>query len=232
MGETDSAPGAEPGSTAAPTEQFATPSWLTPGGTTHVPRVAPQVAPRVPAQATPAHDTLHPSGHPSGHPSAPPRASANIPDTAHWVERRRPRRVVGALLVVSLLATLGFLVAAIITQATAMIVALAAAGFLTVLFRATLMSTGVTTTDLKGTVLKVRTGGTLKIFRLDDPDHAIEIVDTPGSPRWKVVLQAPDGSVVTLDASHVNADEMHPIAEYYRSVSERERERRNYRFNL
>lgn len=220
MGETDTGPDMNSGGAETPAEQFATPSWLTPGATTHVPRVAPQVPP----QAAPVHDDLHPS--------APSRADSSIPDSAHWVEHRRPRRVVGALLVLSLLATLGFLAASIITQETAMIVGLASAGFLTVLFRATLMSTGVTTTDLKGTTLKVRTDGSIKIFRLDDPDHAIEIVGSPGSPQWKVILQAPDGSVVTLDSSHVDADEMHPIAEYYRTVSERERERRAYRFNL
>ncbi len=205
---------------AEPESHFSTPSWMDRGEVRPVARVSPIV----PAQAEPAHDTLHPY-------AATPASDAVL-DSAHWVEHRRPRMVVGILLTLSLLGGIGFLVASIISQSTPAIVGLSVCGFLAVVFRATLMSKGVTTTDLKGATLKVRTGGDLQIFKLDDPDHIIEVVGEPGSSGWKVILEAPDGRIVELDASHVNAHEMHPVAEYYHAVAERERERRHYRFNL
>lgn len=203
-----------------PDTHFSTPSWMERGDVTPVPRVAPLV----PTQTQPGHDDLHPF--------APAPASDAVPESAHWIEHRRPRLVVGILLTLSLLGGIGFLVTAIITQEVAAIIGLAACGFLAVIFRATLLSKGVTTTDLKGAILTVRMDGELRIFKLDDPDHIIQIVGQPGSSGWKLILEAPDGRIVELDASHVNAHEMHPIAEYYRAVAERERDRRQYRFNL
>lgn len=203
-----------------PEEHFSTPSWLDRGGAVPVPRAAPYVPPQV----QPAHDDLHAY--------APVPASSMIPESAHWVEHRRPRLVVGILLALSLLGALGLLVVTIITQATAAIVGLAVCGVLVVVFRATLMSTGVTITDLKGAILQVRMNGDLHVFKLDDPDHVVQVVGQPGSHGWRVVLESPSGTIVELDASHVNAQEMHPIAEYFRGVAEREREQRRYRFNL
>lgn len=202
-----------------PESHFSTPSWLDRGEVAPVPR-----APVVPTQAVPAHDSLHAY--------APTPASDKVPESAHWIEHRRPRLVVGILLTLSLLGGIGFLVLAIVTQDTAAIIGLAACGFLTVLFRATLMSKGVTTTDLKGAILKVRMDGDLHVFKLDDPDHIVQVVGQPGSSGWKVILEAPDGKTIQLDASHVNAAEMHPIAEYYHAIAQRERDRRSYRFNL
>jgi len=202
-----------------PESHFSTPSWMERGPVAPVPRVSPVVPPQV----QPAHDDLHAY--------APAPASDAVPESAHWIEHRRPRLVVGILLTLSLLGGIACLVFAIVTQETAAIVGLAACGFLTVLFRATLMSKGVTTTDLKGTILKVRMDGVQHVFKLDDPDHVIQVVGQPGSSGWKVILEAPDGRVVELDASHVDAEEMHPIAEYYHAVAERERDRRTYRFN-
>lgn len=201
-------------------EHFATPSWMDRGEITPVPRTAPVVPPQV----QPVHDTLHPY--------APVRPADPIPDSAHWVEHRRPRFVIGTLLTLSLLGAIACLVVAIITQATAAIVGLAVCGFLAVVFRATLLSQGVRTTDLKGSTLKIRTGGDLQIFRLDDPDHIIQVVGEPGASGWKVVLEAPDGRIVELTAAHVDPAEMHPIAKHYHAVAETERERRHYRFNL
>lgn len=203
-----------------PEEHFATPSWMDRGEVTPVPRVAPLVPP----QAQPAHDNLHAY--------APTRPAAPIPESAHWVEHRRPRLVIGTLLTLSLLGAVACLVLAVITQATGAIVGLVGCGFLAVLFRATLLSQGVRTTDLKGSTLRVRTGGDLQIFKLDDPDHIIEVVGEPGSPGWKVVLEAPDGRIVELTAAHVNPAEMHPIAQHFHTVAETERDRRHYRFNL
>jgi len=205
---------------AAPEEHFSTPSWLDRGTAAPVPRVAPAV----PAQVQPVHDDLHAF--------APVPASETIPESAHWVEHRRPRLVVGILLTLSLLAALGCLVVAAITQATPALVGLGVFGVLVVIFRATLMSTGVTTTDLKGAILKVRMNGDLHVFKLDDPDHLVRVEGRPGASGWKVILESPAGKVIELDASHVDAEEMHPIAEYYRGVAERERDRKRYRFNL
>lgn len=205
---------------AEPESHFSTPSWLDRGPVVPVPRAAPQV----PEQVQPVHDTLHPY--------APPPPSVVIAESAHWVEHRRPRLVVGILLTLSLLSAVGFLVAAIVTQGTAAIVGLVVCGVLVVIFRATLMSAGVTTTDLKGPILKVRVSGDLHIFKLDDPDHLVQLIGQPGSSGWKVVLESPTGSAVELDASDVNAEELHPVVEYYRGVAERERDQRQHRFNL
>lgn len=214
------APLAEPESDSDSDSHFNTPSWMDRSEVAPVTRAAPYV----PAQAAPAHDNLHAY--------APMPASDTVPDSAHWTEHRRPRVVIGALLTVSLLGVAGFLVASIMTEAPAAIIGLSTCGFLSVVFRVTLMSRGVTVTDLKGTILKVRRDGELFIFRLDDPDHVIQVVGLPGSRSWKVILEAPDGRIVELDSAHVDAHEMHPIAEYYHAIAEREREQRHYRFNL
>lgn len=205
---------------APPEEHFSTPSWLDRGTAEPVPRPAPSV----PAQVQPVHDDVHAF--------APIPPSDAVPESAHWVEHRRPRRVVGTLLALSLLGTVACLVLAVATQETAALIALAVFGVLVVVFRATLMSTGVTTTELKGAILKVRMNGNLHVFKLDDPDHLVRVVGEPGAAGWKVILESPAGTVIELDASHVNAREMHPIAEYYRAVAERERDRKRYRFNL
>ncbi len=209
---------------AAPEEHFTTPSWLDRGTATPVPRVSPVV----PAQVEPVHDDLHAFAPVP----APVPATESIPESARWVERRRPRLVVGILLTLSLLAALGCLVVAIVTQETAALVGLAVFGVLVVIFRATLMSTGVTTTELKGPILKVRMNGDLHVFKLDDPDHLVRVEGQPGASGWKVVLESPAGKIIELDASHVDAEQMHPIAEHYRSVAERERDQKRYRFNL
>ncbi len=204
---------------APPQEHFSTPSWLDRGTVDPVPRPVPAVPPQI----QPAHDDLHAF--------APLPPSDAVPESAHWVEHRRPRRVMGILLTLSLLAGLGFLVVAAVTQDTIALIGLGTFGFLAVIFRATLMSTGVTTTELKGAILQVRMNGNLHVFKLDDPDHLVQVVGRPGDSGWKVILESPAGTVVTLDASHVDAEQMHPIAEYYRGVAERERENKHYRFN-
>jgi hypothetical protein len=120
---------------------------------------------------------------------------------------------------------------AILNQSPAAKVGLVACGFLAVIFRGALMSSGLTTVDLKSSTLKVRHEGELSIFNLADPAHRVEVSGTPDSSSWKVVLESIDHRELTLTAAHVNPDEFHKVVTFYRAVAERERQDRFDRFN-
>jgi hypothetical protein len=200
--------------------QFETPTWL--GPTRDV-----GTAPQIPAQAEPEHDDdledleiVVPS--PVSHP---------IPDTAHWAETVAPRRLAGTVLIGSLGGALGFLVVTVLTQSLAAIAGLAACAIVAVIFRGALISTGVTTVDLKGSIMRVRKGGVLDVVNLADPVHLVHLVGTPGEPSWRLQLEAIDGRTIELGPREVDPIEVHRIVEYYRAVAQRERRDRERRFS-
>lgn len=198
--------------------QFSTPSWIGPARPGH------ETQPLIPAQPEPTHDELDLL--------APVRAPHTpIPDNAHWAERRRPRLVAGTLLVVALAGVVTFLVLTITTQSTPAIVGLVASAFVAVVFRGALMGAPITTVDLQGSVLRIRTGGVLDIVNLTDPVHLVELVGTPDQPSWRLRLEAVDGRVIELGPQQVDAAELHRAVEYYRAIANREKWDRERRFN-
>jgi hypothetical protein len=198
---------------------FDTPAWL---GPTRAGGPAP-----IPEQVEPGHDDLVDDVE-----VVVPTVSATpIPDSAHWAEHARPRLVAGTLLVASLAGVITFLVLTITTQSAGAIAGLAACAIVAVIFRGALMSSGVTTVDLKGSVLRIRKGGLLDVVNLADPVHLVELVGTPDQPTWRLRLEAVDGRVVELGPQQVDAAEMHRIVEYYRAIAERDKRDRERRFN-
>jgi hypothetical protein len=197
---------------------FDTPTWLGP--------TRPGAA-AIPEQIEPDHDDLDEpievvAPAPSQHP---------IPDTAHWAEKARPRIVAGTVLVLALLGVLASLVVTIVTQSVGAIVALAACAFVAVIFRGALMGSGITTVDLKGSVMRIRRGGQLDIINLTDPVHIVDLIGTPDQSTWRLRLEAVDGRVVELGPQQVDAHEVHRIVEYYRAIADRARRDRETRFN-
>ena len=200
--------------------QFDTPTWLGPARDTGT-------APQIPAQPEPEHDDFEydlavAAPKPSAHP---------IPDTAHWAEKAAPRFLAGTVLLASLAGVIGFLIAAILTQSIAAIAGLAACAIVAVIFRGALMSSGVTTVDLKGSIMRVRKGGVLDIVNLADPVQVVELLGTPDQPAWRLHIEALDGRTVELGPSEVDAAEVHRIVEYYRAIADRDRRDRERRFN-
>jgi hypothetical protein len=195
--------------------QFDTPSWLGPTRSD-----APAV---IPEQAEPEHDDLEIV--------VPKPVGAPIPEAAHWAEKARPRLFAGTVLGLSLVGVLTFLVLTIVNQSAGAIAGLAACAFVAVVFRGALMGTGITTVDLKGSVLRIRNGGVLDIVNLADPVHLVELIGTPDQPTWRLRLEAVDGRVVEVGPQHVDAPELHRIVEYYRAIAERDKRDRERRFN-
>ena len=203
---------------AAAKSHFDTPSWLGPNRDS-----APMT---IPEQIEPDHDDLDDLD------IAVPAVPQNpIIEAGHWAEKAKNRIAAGSLLVLSLVGLLVSLVLTITTQSAGAIAALAACAIVAVIFRGALMGAGITTVDLKGSILRVRKGGQLDIVNLADPVHLIELVGTPGQPTWRLRLEAVDGRVVELGPQQVDAVELHRVVEYYRAVADRTRRDKERRFN-
>jgi hypothetical protein len=197
--------------------QFETPSWIGPSRS---------AAGMVPTQAEPEHDEFD---EPEPEPVVP--RGEPIPDTAHWAEKAGSRAVAGTVLVLALAGLVTSLVLTITTQSTGAIAGLAGSALVAVIFRGALISSGLTTVDLKGSILRIRKGGVLDIVNLADPVHIVALVGEPGSPSWRLRLEALDGRIVELGPREVDPPELHRIVLYYRAIAERDRRDRERRFN-
>lgn len=174
---------------------------------------------RLPQQVPPVHDEL-----------ADPLPRPTVPATARWVERPRPRVLAALLLVASLAAAVTCLVLALRTQSTESVVGLVFSALLAVLCRGAMMSSGLMTVELKGSLLTVRHDGYVDRFDLAGHVQLVELVGDPDRSSWRLRLETADGRVVELTRRQVDAREMHGIVEFYQSLAERkrrERERRN-----
>jgi hypothetical protein len=119
----------------------------------------------------------------------------------------------------------------VLNQSVVAVAGLVICAIIAVIFRGALMSSALTTVDLKSSTLKVRADGELSVFNLADPTTLIEVFSTPDHSDWKVVLEAVDHRKLTLTAAHVNPVEFHRIVTHYREVAERERIDRHDRYN-
>ena len=204
----------------APPSHFDTPSWLGPDRT-H--RYDAPPAPAIPAQVEPDHDRIHAAA-----PAVGQRAHLL---EGHWVESAPPRKLTGALQLIALAGLVGTLVAAVVTKSPVAIGAAVACGFVVVVFRVVMMSSGVVTTELKNNRLTVTKDGVRDIFNLTDPVHLVETVGDPADASWRLRLETVDGRVVELGPTHVKPQELHPVVEHYREIADRERRDRERRFN-
>jgi hypothetical protein len=197
--------------------QFETPSWIGPSrGTAGV----------VPTQAEPEHDEFD-----EPEPTIARLSGEPIPDTAHWSEKAGSRVVAGSILVLALAGLVTSLVLTITTQSMGAIAGLAASALVAVIFRGALMSSGITTVDLKGSILRIRKGGVLDIINHADPVHVVALVGDPDESSWRLRVEAVDGRIIDLGPRQVDAQEMHRIVLYYRAVAERDLRDRERRFN-
>lgn len=199
-----------------PPTHFDTPSWLGPSTREFVP-------PQVPVQPEPVHDQVHVY--------APTPVDDSIPETAHWVEHRKPRVLVGVMLTLTTLGALASLVFTVLDRSALSITGLAVCGVLAVIIRGTLMSAALTTVDLKSSTLRVRQDNELSVFNLADPATRVEVTGAPGTPAWKVVLESVHHREITLTSAHVDSEEFDHILLHYRAVAERERQERHDRYN-
>jgi hypothetical protein len=139
--------------------------------------------------------------------------------------------VAGSILVLALAGLVPSLVLTITTQSMGAIAGLAASALVAVIFRGALMSSGITTVDLKGSILRIRKGGVLDIINLADPVHVVALVGDPDESSWRLRVEAVDGRIIDLGPRQVDAQEMHRIVLYYRAVAERDLRDRERRFN-
>jgi hypothetical protein len=203
---------------AAARAQFSTPSWIGPSRDAS--------APHVPGQVEPEHDELD-----DELPRLPATPAEPIPDTAHWAQRATSRLLAGTVLLAALAGTIVFLVLAITAQSVPAIAGLAACALVAVIFRGALMGSGITTVDLKGSIMRIRQGGAIQVVNLADPVHRVELVDTPDRSSWRLRLEAVDGRIIELGPKDVDPVEVHRIVTYYRDIAERDRRDRERRFN-
>ena len=201
---------------AAARAQFKTPTWLGPERTPTEPGA-------IPPQIEPEHDEV-----PIVLPVAPAQP---IPATAHWAEKAKPRLLAGTILLAALAGTIGFLVLTITTQSVAAIVGLGACALVAVIFRGALMGSGITTVDLKGSIMRIRKGGVIDVVNLADPVHQVQLIGSPDQSTWRLHLEAIDGRIIELGPKEVDAAEVHRIVEHYRAIAERDRRDRERRFN-
>jgi hypothetical protein len=202
---------------AAARSQFETPSWIGPNRHPD----DPEPTAFIPEQADPVHDFVMPQ----------PRSGPPIPDTAHWVEKAKPRVVAGVVLVAAIGGLITSGVLAITTQSPIAIVALVSCAFIVVVFRGALMSANVTSVELKGSTLRVRCGAVNDLFNLADKGGRAELVGTPDQAKWRLRLESIDGRIVELGPTQVDAAEMHRIVEHYKAIAERDLRDREARFN-
>ncbi|HET7684615.1 MAG TPA: hypothetical protein VFK34_13210 [Marmoricola sp.] len=202
---------------AAARARFEAPSWVGPdrhaGG-----------SPTIPTQAAPLHEELLDLVEESPGPS--------IPLTGHWVESAKPRVVAGVLLAVCVAGAATSLVLTVTTQSVGAVVGLVMSAFFAVLCRGAMMSAGLATVDLKGSILTVRHQGYVDRFDLAGPIQLVELVSVPQRRDWRLRLESPDGRLVELGGHQVDPVEMHRIVEYYRAIATRERRERERRNNL
>lgn len=201
---------------AAARAEFQTPTWLGPARIDGA---------QIPAQIEPEHDEIEDFEIPA------PAPRQHIPDTAHWTETAKPRLAAGIVLFAALSGVIVFLVLTITTQSINAIAGLVGSAFVAVIFRGALMGSALTTVDLKGSILRIRSGGVLDVVNLADPVHHVELIGTPDKPTWRLRLQAVDGRIVELGPKQVDPAQMHRIVEYYRAVAERDKRERERRFN-
>jgi hypothetical protein len=194
--------------------QFTTPAWIGPDRGT---------ASQVPTQAEPDHDELEVV--------VPVHTGPPIPETAHWIEKARPRAVAGTVLVLALLGVLAGLALTIITQSVAAISLLSASAIVAVIFRGALIGSGVSTIDLKGSVMRIRRGGVLDIINLADPMHPIEVLGSPDQPTWRVRIEAVDGRIVEITPSMAEPAVLDPIVRHYQTIAARALQERQQRFS-
>ena len=199
---------------------FDTPSWLGPDRTHQYETPAPPV---VPTQAYPDHDRIHAA--------APAVSERAYISEGRWVESAPPRKLAGLLQLAAFAGLVGSLIAAVATKSPVAIGAAVACGFIVVVFRVVLMSSGVATTELKNGRLVVTKDGIKDIFNLTDPVHLVETVGNPADSSWRLRLETVDGRIVELGPTHVKAAELHPVVEHYRAVADNERRDRERRFN-
>lgn len=198
-------------------EHFDTPSWMGPEREWHA-----EYAVGLPAQPEPTHELL---------PPIPQRHNAPIITEGHWVETAPPRRLAGALLTLGILGLIGAVTAAAMTQSVVAISVAIACAFVVVVFRGALMSSGISTVELKSGRLSVSRDGHKDVFDLADPAHLVEVLGTPGDPHWRLRLENYDGRIVELTDKHVKPEDLHPAVVHYRAIADRERSDRERRFN-
>ncbi|HET9498994.1 MAG TPA: hypothetical protein VFO98_01910 [Marmoricola sp.] len=200
--------------------RFETPSWMGPE------RSHSAATPSIPRQPPPAHEALAPEPDVPAVPAGPP-----IPSQGHWVEGAGPRMLASLMLAVCLAGALVCLFLAVATESVQAVVGLVVCAFFAVLCRGAMMSAGLVTVDLKGSMLTVHHDGYLDTFDLAGPLQLVEQVGMPGRRGWQLRLETADGRVVELGGHQVDAVELHRIVEHYRAMATRERRARERRDN-
>jgi hypothetical protein len=208
------------GQRPASDKHFETPAWV--GPDRHPERREPRQTSRIPAQPSPVHDLIAPA-------LRSPRP--DILEHGTWKRSSPGRRVAGLLLLVALVATVGFgLVAAESRSNEDLVVAIVAAMLTTALW-AMMATSKPMEVDLRGPLLTVRHDGIEETFNLANPFQRVEIRGSLGSPTWTLVIGRENGTEVAIGSRTVPPAEMHPVVMYHRAKADSRRDDRNRRFS-
>lgn len=188
---------------------FATPSWLGPERRTQA------AEPVLPAQAVPVHDTIAPDHVPAALTGPPPE----VPESAHWEERRRRQFLAGSLLLVAFLGAVFFVTLAILQGSVVYGAAAGACVVALVIVRSMLMSAGLTTVDLRGSRLTIRRDGSVDTIDLAGTYTILEVRGDPRSRDWQLAVETTDGRVHELGRRQCDPVALDAAVRYYRELA-------------
>lgn len=192
-------------------QHFDTPSWLGP------PRHdSPAPEPVLPAQAEPVHDTIAPDHVPAALTGPPPE----VPESAHWEERRRRQFLAGSLLLVTFLGAVFYTTLAILQRSPGYGAAAGGCLVALVLVRSMLMSAGLTTVDLRGSRLTVRRDGFVDTVDLASPYTILELRGDPRARDWRLAVETTDGRLHEIGPQQCDPVALDAAVRYYRELAQ------------
>lgn len=155
-----------------------------------------------------------------------------VPASAQWTARHLSRLIAAGLLVLCLAGTVALGARYWQSGDQASLASLVVGLFVVLTLWAALIVSTPQVITLAGSVLTVHSGRGSERFDLGDPMSQIDVVGTPGSSTWAVLLRRRgDEAALVLRRGDVEAKVFDPIARHYRALSERLYRERAARFD-
>jgi hypothetical protein len=164
--------------------------------------------------------------------AAQPTAEPVIPHTAEWRASHFPRVFIGGLLGTAIAGTTALAIRYAQSQTLEDFIPLAVGLAVVVLLWGILIASTPQIVRLKGSWLSVHNTLGSARFDLADGLQEADIVGTPESSHWALLLHRPNSASLVLTHKDVVPAELDPIVRHYRTVAERRFAERNARFSL
>ncbi len=155
-----------------------------------------------------------------------PRATAaprrgDVPEFVKFSPRRSTRQLLGVLLFLALVGTIGTGYLAWDTEGTAEIAVAATMGLLTLILWSAFSTADPAQVSIERGVLDVVAKDSHYRFDLASPYTEVTVKGAPGKRNWQVQIMRRSMPPYVVDSSMVDPHEFHPILEHYRAEAER-----------